>query len=304
MISTILPIASGCLSIIMLAGSCEKPAEVNLPAFPPKLVVHGFVQTGTNFKIAVGRTISSLERIEADSVVMIRDATIVLFENDLPRDTLVYLTSDKRYVSTKVMAQPGNTYKIVIHEQGFEDAEAITVVPPFVATTSVSYARKARRDANNGLLDDVEFQFTDPAGQKNYYLAEVNRGSFYNVFCVYSYNRSIDQFQGNVDPFETVSCLQNTDIAFNDRLFEGQTTSITLSAQSISLEPYTSGNTIYRPYFKKYSVTQEFYTYVRDGGVLDLIQSNPFAQPFNAKGNVKNGFGLFTVYSATTDTLR
>ena len=72
----------------------------------------------------------------------------------------------------------------------------------------------------------------------------------------------------------------------------------------MNLLEYNIGGDIYRPSLKKYTISQEFFQYINDAITLGVLKDNPFSRPYTIPGNVKNGYGLFTVYSAVTDTIR
>lgn len=287
--------------LFFLLLSCERDVTIELKPHTPTLVVHAYVETGKSFEIAVGKTTSN-NIISSTDGNYVENATAILYENGVEIDTLDYDASIQRYTSADT-AYPDKTYKIVVQAPGFKTVEATTIAPSAVGTTLVAYTKDARVDADGNLLNDITFRFADPAG-KDYYFVEIN-SFFYNSFCVYSYDPSIEEFQGAIDPFEANSCIDNDAIIINDRTFAGTTKEITLSATAYGLIEFDDGNgNITRPYLKKYHISEDFYRYIKDGISADIVGNNPFIEPHITGGNVRNGYGLFTVYSMTTDTLR
>jgi hypothetical protein len=289
------------MGLFLLLLSCERDVTIELKPHTPSLVVHAYVETGNSFEIAVGKTTSN-NIISSINDNYVENATAILYEDGVEIDTMEYDASIQRYTSADT-AYPGKTYKIVVQALGYKTVEATTTAPSVVNTTIVSYIKDARVDEDGNTLNDITFRFADPSG-KDYYFVELNN-FFNNSFCVYSYDPSIEEFQGDIDPFEANSCIDNDEIIITDRTFGGNTKEITLSASSFGMFEFDDGSgNLIRPYLKKYHITEEFYKYIKDGISVDIVGNNPFVEPHITGGNVRNGYGLFTVYSMTTDTLR
>jgi hypothetical protein len=288
------------MGLFLLLLSCERDVIIELKPHIPALVVHAYVETGNSFEIAVGKTTSN-SIVSSTINNYVENATAVLYENGVVIDTMEYDTATFRYISTDT-AYPGRTYKIVVEAPGFETVEAMSEAPSVINTTLVSYIKDARVDRDGNSLSDIIFRFADPPG-RNYYYVEIG-SYFYNSFCVYSYDQAVEEFQGEINPFEESNCIDNDNILITDRTFNGSTKEIILSATAFGLQEVDDGARIQRPYLKKYHITQDFYKYIKDGISVDIVDSNPFVEPHITGGNVRNGYGLFTVYSVTTDTLR
>lgn len=293
-------------SLCQLWG-CEKPKSINLPEHQPKLVLHGYIGTGEPFKVSVGKTSINEGFIADDSTLLINNALVIIYENGIIKDTLDFNSRSKRYESSTIIAMAGVTYRVTVQATGFTTVESTATAPSFVPTNSVMRIRNARVDELGNSQDDIRFSFTDPPAEKNYYLAELNTyqfGTIPNSFCVYTYDPSVDKHQGNLDPFESANCIDSREFIFTDKLFNGATKELTISAASFNLQSFTVGNRIYRPYLKKYTISEGYFQYINDAITLDVLKDNPFSRPYTIPGNVKNGYGLFTIFSAVTDTLR
>ncbi|MGB8190571.1 MAG: DUF4249 domain-containing protein [Chitinophagaceae bacterium] len=292
--------------------SCEREGNVKFPAYRSQLVLHGYVETNSLFRVAVGKTIGYGQTAVPDSATFISNAIVLLYENGLFKDTLRYRAADKRYVAATAMPSAGNTYTVTVKAEGFDPIEAEAVAPFTVPNNSVQHIRNARFDATGTSLDDVVFSFNDPAGVENYYVAEINRAqpttnpsvNPFISFCVRTYDPVVELYQDNLNPFESGACINNIEVLFNDKTFNGAAKQITLSGDSWSLQTFSFNNVTYRPFFKKYNVSAAFYNYIKAGISLRSLDDNPFAQMPLIRGNVKNGHGLFTIYSMTVDTLR
>jgi hypothetical protein len=299
------------LVAILIFASCEQDADIKFPAYKSKLVLHGYIATGGSFELAVGKTVGYGEAAVPDSATFINNATVLLYENGVFKDTLRYVAAKKRYVSP-VIATSGNTYTVTAKATGFDAVEAVATAPFDVPNNSVQHVKNTRFSSTGSALDDVIFSFNDPAGNENYYVAEIGRAqpttnpsvAPFVTFCAYTYDPVIEHYQDNLDPFQSGSCINNNEILFTDKTFNGAAKQIRLSGDAWSLQTFTFNNVTYRPFFKKYNVSAEFYNYIKAGISLRSLDDNPFAQLPLVKGNVKNGHGLFTVYSVAIDSLR
>ncbi len=285
---------------------CEQDRTINLPPHQPRLVLHGYMETGDSVKVTVGRTFSVNVSTVSDSTY-VKNALVILYVNDVVSDTLSYQASSRKYTSSRVKAVPGKIYKVIVKAPGFETVEAVTPSPFPVNALSVAHIRNTRVSVAGTALDDIIFRFSDPAAENNFYLAELRGGYMHqNYFCVYSYDPVIENYQADVDPFEVNSCIDNDEILYGDQAFNGSTREIILSAGSGNLEIFTDQTTgkIYKPFLKRYTITENYYRYIKSMASLNLTYDNPFAQPVSVKGNVKNGYGIFTILAPATDTLQ
>lgn len=289
---------------LLMISACNDRANIELPPHVPKLVVHSYVETGTYFDIIVGRTFPS-DMFVIDTQTYVRNATVVLYENGIARDTLEYYVPTRHYTSATVKAVAGNTYRITVTAPGFEPVEATSYATFPVPTNWFRVTRRARTSDNGQLLDDITFTFADPASEQNYYLTIIERADYHSA-CIYTYDPSVEKYQANVNPFESSnSCIYSDEVLFNDRHFNGTIKEITLSGHTGFLDSITKPNgRVDRAFMKRCNISRELYQYVKEGATLHMDNIDPFTVPVNISTNVKNGYGLFAVYSAVVDTIR
>lgn len=290
------------LLLMLCLFSCTKTIDISSPHVP-QLVIHGYIAVGDRFNITVGRT---AEKTELDSQY-IKNAWVVLYENDVFLDSLLFNPQQKKYIAKQAIAAPGKTYTIKAGAPGYPVAEAVASAPDPVPTVSIAHIKNARLDEVGRFLDDVQFSMQDPAGVKNYYLAALYPSTHFTstLLCVYSTDAAIDRPQADVLPSNENVCIDAKSILFNDQSFNGSLKKITISAWPKALESIrdNSGG-IHKPYLKRYVVSEVCYKYIKYINSQDGEISLPyFNVPPNHIGNVTNGYGLFTVFSATTDSL-
>jgi len=292
------------IAVLCYIVSCTRPSDLDLPKHTPALVLHGYVQTGDTFRIALGRTFPSLGNAVKDSSTYVTNGWALLYEGNVFLDSLKYHPLRKLYISSR-KAEAGKLYMLRAGAPGYTSIEAVSNAPFPVPSISVERKQGARRTISGNWLDDLSFTFQDPPAERNFYLASVHgRGS--GLSCVYTYDPAVERYSTEAIPFEDGFCMDHDEILYNDKTFDGTLKRLTLSTGVGVLDSFRDGiGTVYRSYAKRYSVTEDYYRYFRGSHTYPLVEGGPsFAQVLGTKGNVKNGHGLFTIFSVVTDTIR
>jgi hypothetical protein len=301
--------ATAILSCIGLCA-CIKKMSIQLPEFEPRLVLQSYTAIGDSFRVTVSKTISGTGYVPA-AETYVENAVVVLYEGDKWVDVLEYDTQRHIYVSPDVRAVQGKVYRLTVAAYGFPEVEATTLVPVQVTASNVVQKKKARTTINGNELDDVTFSFQDPPLQNNYYLSALYPSRINSLhpssMCVYTYDPVIDQAKSDLLPFDEGFCLESEEILFTDKSFNGSLKTITLSGDTYDLSAfYTYWPTvIHRPCLKLYSINEDYYNYLKRTISIGISNDEFFAfsNPVTPQGNVVNGFGIFTVYAVTIDSL-
>ncbi len=286
--------------------SCTRKADIKLPSHTPVLVLHGYITVGDTFSISLGKTLRA-DVAAHDTATYINDGVVLLFENNLFKDSLKFDAARRRYVSSHVIALAGKTYKIIASANNFTTVEATAIAPLPIYTVSLSRIKNARTDATGVPLDDVKFSFNDPSNEKNYYLAALYP-AYINAsyLCVYTYDPSVEKYSEGLLPFDQNSCIGSHEILYTDKSFNGQLKELVISSNSFSLNEITDPITgiVHKPYLKKFNISEDYYNYFKNTISLSANAGGPtLSDPILIKGNVKNGYGLFTIFSTITDSL-
>jgi hypothetical protein len=132
--------------LLSVISGCEeafvKVIDVEQSDFPPKLSVTATLDTDSGrFTLLMkeAHSIKYYETFRSDMIVIVRDGTVRLFENDVeihlitgPFDLSVYdyYNQNGYYVSVKgVSAVAGRTYRLEIDIDGYEKATATAIMP-------------------------------------------------------------------------------------------------------------------------------------------------------------------------------
>ncbi|HEX6333022.1 MAG TPA: DUF4249 family protein [Flavisolibacter sp.] len=287
--------------VLSFAG-CTRTADVNIPPHTSLLVLHGYVPVGEHFRVALGKSLSVRVPV-TDTGNLVTNGWVLLYEENVFIDSLEYDPVDRMYVSNNSLAVAGRRYKIIAGAPGFVPVEAETIATGHVPTTSVVNIKNARSTTDGTLLNDIRFRFQDPLAFDNFYITELHT-VFGGYECVYTYDPAVERYTGASAPFDQTSCIGNEEIIYNDRSFNGQQKEITISASAQSVEPFfdAASGIEFKAYLIRRNVSEDHYRYFKNQVVL-AAEGPTFSNPANIRTNVKNGYGLFSVYSVAVDTL-
>ena len=300
-----------CLTIIMVS-SCEKDIKVNVPEQPKKLVIHGVTAMNNPFRVTIGKTAGILD-LTTNDTYKVTDALVLLYENNVLKDTLVPNQNNSVYVVKRnTVVQAGKTYLLKAEAPGLTSAEAETVTPNTIAIQSITRRQNVRTDANGRQLDELKITFADDGTQTNNYIVKVRRPTYYNgtsveysgIYCMRSSDKDIER-GNNVDPTDFESCIDQ-EFFMMDKNFNGRVKEILLFVDHEELRSFTHpvNNRTMRPLVELNSITPEHFKYRKSYDAYQDSEDNPFAEPVLVYTNVKNGYGVFTTYSIARDTIR
>ena len=291
--------------VIIIVAACERKADIDFPPHKPLLVLHGYVSVGDTMMIALGKTMK-VNVLEGDTATYVDNGWVVLYVNDVFADTMAFDPVRRKYVSSHVTAQTGKTYKVRAGAPGFGEVEGVATAPVTVPTQSIEVKDSVRSTLINTLLSDISFSFIDPPSENNHYLLELFYPYGFTNDCVYTYEPAIERYKGELVPFDENSCIYNHEVLFNDRSFNGQYKKLTISARTDALKSYVdplTGKTM-RSYLKRHNISEDYYRYFKTWMAIEFNTGTATtASPVIIRGNIRNGYGLFTVFSTVTDTL-
>src|SRR5690606_34885098 len=91
------------LIIIIVFTACEKTIRVDIPQRSPKLVINGWVQKDDVIRVFIGKSRNVLQPLDQSlpqiANYVVRDATAVLYEDNVAIDTLDYVPFEYTYIS-------------------------------------------------------------------------------------------------------------------------------------------------------------------------------------------------------------
>jgi hypothetical protein len=279
--------------------SCIKKVTIQLPTFEKRLVVHGHIAAGELFNVTIAQT------TRTRSHPYVNDALVLLYEHGVLKDTLRYDSAARKYISAKVIAETGKPYTLKVEAPGFPSVEATATGPSLPALQSINHTRKARQNENGEDLDDVEFTFRDPQEVRNFYFTRLHPANGGTKFpCIYSLDPVIER-EKSLLPVDENQCIDPEYVIYTDKSFDGQLKTITLSSFSSGFSINQVPGPILRPYIKRYAVDSAYYTYFKFTSFIFSSEIPPiFTENTEKKGNITNGYGIFSIYDVRTDSIR
>ena len=299
---------------LVLITACEKTVVIDIPQKAPSLVLNAWMEKGRVVTVKVGKSRHILSAVDnnMNESYVVKNAVPILYENNIPIDTLVYRPIEYDYKSIhNTVVREGFNYTLKVSAPGFATVEASTLVPSQSSIASLSRLKDARINNMNQHMDEIQLKINDPS-EKNFYLIRIYGPSYgqgtegYPVYCVSTTDKDIEPIGENADPLSTDNCYDGANLIMKDQNFNGGTKQLRFYVESYSLNEYVDGTTgrTNRPYLKVFRITEEQFKYIKSYNVYYNSSDNPFAEPVNVYSNVKSGYGIVSAYTMAVDTLR
>lgn len=292
-------------AIVFVLSSCERETHINIPPQPPKLAVESRQGQNVFPETWVSRTRGVTDPIPQSgqpNPYIIKTATVLLYEDDVLKDTLRYNNTTERYKASLASIQTGKTYKLVISATGYPTAQAISFTPSQVLINNLSFTPNARFDADGYPQDEVRISFTDQSLTGDYYLIRILDAFGNYLYCVNSSDKDVEK-QVDDDPLYSEACLQSDRLLLSDLNFNGTTKTVIFYVESGSLKSHNTPGGTKRATVELLHINKDYYKYIKSLNTYENANDNPFAEPVNLYTNVSNGFGLFTTYAKAVDSL-
>lgn len=303
-------ISAFCFTIIALGlASCggdkfSQVVEIDLPEHVPMLSVSAeFSSVDT---IMVANVSTTWPTVDEPADPFVKDASVKIYENGTLWRELIYNVNTNgtgRYdwVGNANFKADGSTvYRLEVTAPGFETVFAEQKMPKKVELTSLKFKSEGSVSPDGDKVDDLTFEFEDPAGE----------GDYYGISAFYIYTE-IDSFNGNSDTF---TYAYNMYLESFDPLLEQGASNILLvsdksfDGKNVSLKTYSyeglGSSGVYVIVGHLVHLTREKYLYLRSLNQYQNARDNPFAEPVTVQGNIENGVGVFSLEALDTIQLR
>ena len=298
-------------SSLLIMIACEKDITVKTPQQAVKLVVNSVTAVNRPFMAMVSKTAGILELATPESY-LVSNAVVLLYVNNVVKDTFLFNPNTRSYrVKYNTDAKAGFTYRLKASAPGFITATAETMMPRGIIIQSITKRENVRADADGNIYDEVKIRFTDEGEMSNYYVIKFrrpfnNRGDIHyeSLYCMRSLDPDIDR-RTDVDPILFEDCIDR-EFMMADKHFNGAVKELIVFIRNHELQPVLSsvGNKQFRAVIELNNITAEHYKYRKSHRAYRDSQHNPFAEPVLVYSNIRNGYGLFSVYNLAIDTIR
>jgi len=297
--------------------SCSEPIDIDVDEVDKKIVLNGFINPDSTVKVNLSKSIGILQRDK--DIEFLKTAKVKLFEDDILIEELQYDTFG--YYTGITFPEIGKTYKITADYEPLLSIDASTNILNPVAINSINSDAEFQSrvetwyDSNTGEPFDttiytlsklnVELNFSDPSENEDYYLITFTAlipqfGYFppdYNEVYLGDEMTSLDYNINNLNWQNFLYMKNFTGYILSDELFNG-------NSHTLNAEVYLYGNSSpEKIYINLHTINKEFYQFVISNSRYQDTEGNPFAEPVNIMTNVHNGFGFFSAYSTSKDSV-
>jgi hypothetical protein len=283
--------------IILLLASCIQEVDYSAPPFSARLVLSSIINPDSVIKAHVGKNIS----ITDTGSSIIEDASVFLFENGAPIDTLDY-QSNGWYVS-HTYPKVGFNYRLETHHTGFSSVSAECSVPPPPQLDSLFFTYGELLDQEGLPLTRFTLRLNDPDPAINFYELILYSGNPLEPGIQPMPSTRITQLD---DP--TLLADANWDYApstlfFSDALFNGMNGEVSIN---LKWGGYPSADSPY--YMVLRNISSSYYQYLKSWSVHRFNQNStqntqdPLTLLFQGDSvelytNVNDGYGVFGAYN-------
>lgn len=297
------------LLLILLPIACNKETEIAVPSQTSVLVMNGQWQQQSLFILRLTRSRGISDLFDTGSNLIrtyeVKNALVTVKENNVIMDTLVYDSANFRYINSHltIRTKLNAVYIVDASLKGFLPVNATSPLYSVMAISNTQLKRNAGFNAGGAAIDQIAFSFIDDGSKTDYYLIRIKRadGSFAN--CINTADQDFEKMVFN-NPFTTEPCIDGNKLLLSDKNFNGLTKKIVVTVSNDQMNSFVFAGKIKRPFIELLHITEDYFKYIKSNNSYDVASANPFAEPTNIYGNIKNGYGFFTAYSYASDTLR
>ncbi len=286
--------------------------EIELPEHTPKLVPYAFLTSDSTVEVVVKHSLGALE----EGFQKIDSATITLYKNDeVLADNFQFITSSHYneygfYTTAPLsLAEAGVHYKLEVAADGFETVTAECTTVKKVPIKEVTYEVGAGIGEEGEMVDKVNLTFKDPQGEENYYIftCELGDYSYYvdpltgDTTYYSTYSNNLQSIDPRAETYYLSFVFGQTDLRssitiINDKDFDGQEIKINFTNYS-GLTKEDTGKIVHA---RLYTIPKDMYYFVQSAGQYEKAQEAIFPEPVAIYSNVKNGYGIFSIYQVDT----
>lgn len=273
--------------------SCETVVELDVPYEKPKLVVNGFFNPDSTFRISLYQSRFILN--EGDFMgdfKTVSDAKVILYDEGGKRLAKLDETKSGIY-EANIKPQAGEEYTIKVSKDGLETVTATDSIP-------ADSARIKKYEASVGFFSDsnrrrrlaLSLWIDDPSGKDFYEIYGIEKSVIYTNQGDTLVLENVLNFSSR-DPIFTDYVYYSDFLYFDDRLFNEKVREVTFHASlddAYCPEGCTEKEEI-TVYLRK--VSESYFEYKDTNALQREVGDNPFAEPVIIYNNIKNGFGIF-----------
>jgi hypothetical protein len=295
------------LALSWMMVSCQTVVNIDLPERDSKLVLNAEAHPDSVWRFYLSQSKGILE---PGDLADVKTGEITVVGSDGSYEVVDQRFEEPNNSNYSVYRgtgkpQAGVHYQVLVSAPGFEPITATDSIPQPVPVRQV--------DTSSTLIEDQDFfelniVFDDPASTQYYdlrlfYYLEVPfdtaSGTFVNTVLMgeIPYNFEVESFFGG-----------DASTVINDERFNGQTYTLPVVFSKGIIEGIAEDELF--QLFPVYvicelrTVSETYYKYVKSFNDYQSSSFDPFSQPVQVYSNVNQGFGVFSAFSVSRDTIQ
>lgn len=291
---------------LTLLFSCERKIEMNMPQEASKLVINAQWPQNRLYSVYVSKSLPITDPVSYSSTenrYLVKNALVIVKENSKISDTLKWDSLNVRYSSSKKRTKFDSSYTVEVSAPGFTTAYGYSYMPAYIKPSKIVIKKDVRTSSEGILQSEVDVTFSD-LSSADFYLFRFR--TLQGGFSCVNTNDNVVERTGLSSPFDTDHCFSGNKLLVKDETFNGKEKTIVFYVNSVELAPVidpVSRRTI-RPWLELMHIHEDYFNYIKSVNLYDDVNGNPLAEPVNVVSNVRNGYGFFSVYTVSVDTLR
>ena len=250
------------------------------------MVLHSFATPADSiFLVGVAQSVGLLEKIDNSNKV--NDAKVSLYEDGVLKFELEYVDGGPSVafnygvnaLAGELIFEEGKEYEIRVEHPTYENISVKQIAPKGIEVTRVKLDENQRPSTDGGLANAVDIEFSDPAGEENYYELKMFRNVVFPDGSGYKENVFLE-----TNDFSATASAYGNSLLLKDDNFDGENYKISVLFWNEPVDLELQWNVITKDYYL-YSKSLTDYWNAQDFGF--------FAEPVSVYTNVENGLGLF-----------
>ncbi|MDX9928228.1 MAG: DUF4249 domain-containing protein [Bacteroidales bacterium] len=322
--------------LLLTLNSCEEIIDFRGDRTEPGLVLYTLLNPDSLITVTLSRSHAIFETNYQPS--LITGATVVVFIDDIPADTLGYVPQIpeeenpgqefySKYASSTLKPVSGPVYRFEASAPGLPPVSVSTTLPTAVPLERIDTLWK-RIEVPAGYYDDIYFRpwyiearakFTDPGGERNYYRMTVTyftgyysgprdlpydpeypvRLSYGDCSYIAREDPVISPPGSGDDPFTNTT--GNSYYIFTDDFFEGRSYELTLKMSMFNID--TLNHEFCHFNVSLHSISESLYKYLWSLSAQQQTGDMPFSEPVLVYSNVKGGLGIAASQSISSTSV-
>ena len=282
--------------LLLLSIGCTQEVDLDLPAPPDRLVVNALFTADEPLTVAVSQTHSPLRRTPP----RVENAHVRL--QSAAGEEVLHDEGDGTYTTAQPLAA-GETYRLLVSAPGLAAVSAQGYVPrPMPRPDLTPFVDSVGVDAEGNFFSQFQLRFADDASTADFY--EVGLRTLFQWEGTGQDNWNWLRQPFTEAPFVLAEGLGDyfpETLLFSDRAFNGQTCTLMVHYQPITVDPD------YRLIVSFRRVSADYYAFRRSLYIHIVGEETGFwegvGDPVPMFTNVEGGYGIFAGYWQHTDTL-